>query len=101
MNLLLLFPSAAVTTLQSVSVIFTYWSCQSSYCVRVCARARVCRRQWLVVTEDGHMVTGRQEPRLVLVLLSCGDGRVCLSGPDMEDLHFPIRQPDNPVIDCR
>lgn len=58
-------------------------------------------RQWLVVTEDGQMVTGRQEPRLVLVSLNCGDGRVSLSGPDMEELQFPIRQPDSPVIDCR
>lgn len=55
----------------------------------------------MVVTDDGHMVTGRQEPRLVLVSLACEGGRVCLSGPDMEELQFPIAQPDNPVIDCR
>ncbi|XP_071765674.1 mitochondrial amidoxime-reducing component 1 [Centroberyx gerrardi] len=58
-------------------------------------------RHWLVITEDGHMVTGRQEPRLVLVSLSCDDGQVCLNGPDMEELRIPLQQPDRPVIDCR
>ncbi|XP_022606172.1 mitochondrial amidoxime-reducing component 1-like [Seriola dumerili] len=58
-------------------------------------------RHWLVVTEDGHMVTGRQEPRLVLVSLTCEGGQVCLNGPNMEELRFPVKQPDNPVIDCR
>ncbi|XP_038585303.1 mitochondrial amidoxime-reducing component 1 isoform X2 [Micropterus salmoides] len=58
-------------------------------------------RHWMVVTEDGHMVTGRQEPRLVLVSLTCEGGHVCLNGPDMEELRFPFRQTDKPVIDCR
>ncbi|XP_044022600.1 mitochondrial amidoxime-reducing component 1 isoform X2 [Siniperca chuatsi] len=58
-------------------------------------------RHWLVVTEDGHMVTGRQEPRLVLVSLTCEGGHVCLNGPNMEELRFPVKQSDNPVIDCR
>lgn len=58
-------------------------------------------RQWLVITAGGHMVTGRQEPRLVLVSLSCEEGQVCLSGPNVEDLYFPIPQPDNPVVNCR
>ncbi|XP_070835327.1 mitochondrial amidoxime-reducing component 1 [Chaetodon trifascialis] len=58
-------------------------------------------RHWLVVTEDGHMVTGRQEPRLVLVSLTCEGGHVCLNGPNMEDLRFPIKQPDNAIIGCR
>ncbi|KAF3845440.1 hypothetical protein F7725_008603 [Dissostichus mawsoni] len=48
-------------------------------------------RHWLVVTEQGHMVTGRQQPRLVLLSLTCEDGHVCLSGPDMEELRFPGR----------
>ncbi|KAM6917314.1 mitochondrial amidoxime-reducing component 1 [Lycodopsis pacificus] len=58
-------------------------------------------RHWLVVTEDGHMVTGRQQPRLVLVSLSCEGGQVRLNGPDMEELRFPIEQSDNAVMDCR
>lgn len=58
-------------------------------------------RHWLVVTEDGHMVTGRQEPTLVLVSLTCEGGQLCLNGPNMAELRFPLKQADNPVIDCR
>lgn len=58
-------------------------------------------RHWLVITEDGHMVTGRQQPRLVLVSLTCDGGRLCLNGPDMDELQMPLEQPDNAVIDCR
>ncbi|KAK5857912.1 hypothetical protein PBY51_011121 [Eleginops maclovinus] len=58
-------------------------------------------RHWLVVTEDGHMVTGRQQPRLVLVSLTCEGSYVCLNGPDMEELRFPAKHPDNDTIDCR
>lgn len=65
----------------------------------MCAYA--CCRQWLVITTSGCMVTGRQEPRLVLVSLSCQDGQVCLSGPDMEELYFSVPQPDCPVVNCR
>ncbi|CAN9502598.1 unnamed protein product [Ophioblennius macclurei] len=58
-------------------------------------------RHWLVVTEEGQMVTGRQQPRLVLVTLSCEGGQACLKGPGMEDLRFPVEQPQNPILDCR
>ncbi|XP_068194922.1 mitochondrial amidoxime-reducing component 1 [Antennarius striatus] len=58
-------------------------------------------RHWLVITEDGHMVTGRQEPRLVLVSLTCQEFNVCLNGPNMEELQFPIKQPENRVTNCR
>ncbi|XP_072221643.1 mitochondrial amidoxime-reducing component 1 isoform X2 [Leuresthes tenuis] len=58
-------------------------------------------RHWLVVTDDGHMVTGRQEPRLVLVSLTCEEGQVCLNGPNMEELKFPLKQPGNPILNCR
>uniref|UniRef100_A0A3P8Z8V1 MOSC domain-containing protein n=1 Tax=Esox lucius TaxID=8010 RepID=A0A3P8Z8V1_ESOLU len=58
-------------------------------------------RHWMVITEDGHMVTGRQEPRLVLVSLTSEGGQMCLNGPDMEKLRFPLIQPENPIIDCR
>ncbi|KTF83309.1 hypothetical protein cypCar_00025078 [Cyprinus carpio] len=43
-------------------------------------------RHWLVITEDGHMVTGRQQPRLVLVSLNCEGGQLCLNGPQMEEV---------------
>lgn len=58
-------------------------------------------RHWLVVTEDGHMVTGRQQPRLVLVSLTVEGGQVCLNGPKMQELRFPFEQSGNAVIDCR
>lgn len=47
------------------------------------------------------MVTARQQPRLVLVSLTCEGGRVCLNGPDMEELRFPVKQADNRVTGCR
>ncbi|KAL0170506.1 hypothetical protein M9458_035102, partial [Cirrhinus mrigala] len=55
---------------------------------------------WLVITEDGHMVTGRQQPRLVLVTLSCEGGQLCLNGPEMEELRVPLNQLNNPIVDC-
>ncbi|KAL0969501.1 hypothetical protein UPYG_G00228120 [Umbra pygmaea] len=58
-------------------------------------------RHWLVITEDGCFVTGRQEPRLVLVSLSSEAGQTCLNGPDMEELRFPLLQPDKAIINCR
>ncbi|XP_056446128.1 mitochondrial amidoxime-reducing component 1 [Gadus chalcogrammus] len=58
-------------------------------------------RHWLVVKEDGHMVTGRQQPRLVLVALTSDGGRLCLNGPGMEELQMPLQQPHNPIMDCR
>ncbi|XP_046871351.1 mitochondrial amidoxime-reducing component 1-like isoform X1 [Hypomesus transpacificus] len=58
-------------------------------------------RHWLVVTEDGQMVTGRQQPRLVLVALTVEGQQVCLNAPDMETLTFPVTQPDNAIKDCR
>uniref|UniRef100_A0A672FMS5 Mitochondrial amidoxime reducing component 1 n=1 Tax=Salarias fasciatus TaxID=181472 RepID=A0A672FMS5_SALFA len=58
-------------------------------------------RHFLLVTEDGHMVTGRQQPRLVLVSLTCDGGLGRLTGPDMEELRFPLDRPQNPVLDCR
>ncbi|XP_015249084.1 PREDICTED: mitochondrial amidoxime-reducing component 1-like isoform X1 [Cyprinodon variegatus] len=58
-------------------------------------------RHWLVVTEEGNMVTARQQPRLVLVSLSCKGGYTYLNGPDMEELKFPVQQPDNQIHNCR
>ncbi|KAF5909709.1 mitochondrial amidoxime-reducing component 1-like, partial [Clarias magur] len=58
-------------------------------------------RHWLVITEDGHMVTGRQQPRLVLVSLTCEGGQVCLNAPGIEEFKFPLHQPTNPILKCR
>ncbi|XP_060790267.1 mitochondrial amidoxime-reducing component 1 isoform X1 [Neoarius graeffei] len=58
-------------------------------------------RHWLVITEDGHMVTGRQQPRLVLVSLTCEGGQICLNAPEMEELRFPLHQSTNRIFQCR
>uniref|UniRef100_A0A8C3BRX3 Mitochondrial amidoxime reducing component 2 n=1 Tax=Cairina moschata TaxID=8855 RepID=A0A8C3BRX3_CAIMO len=59
-------------------------------------------RFWLVTKEDGHMVTARQEPRLVLVSVGCENGCLALSAPGMEPLRLPVRLPrQNPVRNCR
>ncbi|MBN3315978.1 MARC1 protein, partial [Atractosteus spatula] len=59
-------------------------------------------RNWLVITEDGHQVTGRQEPRLVLISATCDSGHLCLNAPDMEELKIPLKQDkNNPVFNCR
>ncbi len=47
------------------------------------------------------MVTGRQQPRLVLVSLTCEGGQLCLNGPQMEELRVPLLQPNNAVVDSR
>lgn len=59
-------------------------------------------RFWLVTKEDGHMVTARQEPRLVLISVSCEDGQLALEAPEMKRLCVPVKLPrKNPVRNCR
>ncbi|KAJ8290560.1 hypothetical protein GJAV_G00014480 [Gymnothorax javanicus] len=58
-------------------------------------------RHWLVITEDGRQVTGRQEPRLVLVTMTSVGENLCINGPSMEELRIPLKQPHNPVVNCR
>ncbi|XP_030302736.1 mitochondrial amidoxime reducing component 2 [Calypte anna] len=59
-------------------------------------------RFWLVIKEDGHMVTARQEPRLVLITVYCENGHLILEAPDMKELYLPIKLPKkNPVKTCR
>ncbi|NP_001269310.1 mitochondrial amidoxime-reducing component 1 [Gallus gallus] len=59
-------------------------------------------RFWLVVKEDGHMVTARQEPRLVLITTGCENGYLTLSAQGMKKLCLPVKLPSkNPVQNCR
>ncbi|XP_044618671.1 mitochondrial amidoxime reducing component 2 [Equus asinus] len=59
-------------------------------------------RFWLVIKEDGHMVTARQEPRLMLVSITYEDDRLILRAPDMDQLVLPSKQPSsNTLHDCR
>ncbi|XP_038617108.1 mitochondrial amidoxime reducing component 2-like [Tachyglossus aculeatus] len=59
-------------------------------------------RFWLVVKEDGHMVTARQEPRLVLISITCENDHLVLHAPGRKDLSLPTKLPaTNTVLDCR
>lgn len=59
-------------------------------------------RHWLVIKEDGHMVTARQEPRMVFISVSQDNGHMVLHAPDKEDLLVPIKlSKSNSVKDCR
>ncbi|XP_048793922.1 mitochondrial amidoxime reducing component 2-like [Lagopus muta] len=59
-------------------------------------------RFWLVIKEDGHMVTARQEPRLVLISTGCENGYLTLSAQGMKKLCLPVKLPrKNPVQNCR
>ncbi|XP_069787470.1 mitochondrial amidoxime-reducing component 1 [Narcine bancroftii] len=59
-------------------------------------------RQFLIVDEKWHMITGRVEPSLVLVTVSSANGYLCLNAPDMEELRVPLKlQKSNPVKMCR
>nr|Q58EJ9.1 RecName: Full=Mitochondrial amidoxime-reducing component 1; Short=mARC1 [Danio rerio]AAH91870.1 Zgc:110783 [Danio rerio] len=77
-------------------------SVEAAECLRMGLKYGELRdRHWLVITEDGHMVTGRQQPRLVLVSLTCEGGHVSLNGPQMEELKFPLNNSSDLVVDCR
>lgn len=59
-------------------------------------------RFWLVIKEDGHMVTARQEPRLVLVSITYEGNRLILKAPGMDQLALPSELPSsNKLRDCR
>ncbi|XP_041618388.1 mitochondrial amidoxime reducing component 2-like [Vulpes lagopus] len=61
-----------------------------------------CQRFWLVTKEDGHMVTAWQEPRLVLVSITCEGERLILKAPGMDQLVLLSKlPPSNKVHDCR
>ncbi|MGH0118055.1 UNVERIFIED_CONTAM: hypothetical protein FKN15_052060 [Acipenser sinensis] len=52
--------------------------------------------------EDGHKVTGRQEPRLVLITASSDDVYLYLNAAEMEELRVPLKlSRSNSLKDCR
>lgn len=56
----------------------------------------------MVVKEDGHMVTARQEPRLVLVSITLENNYLTLEAPGMDPMVLPIKLPSsNTIHDCR
>ncbi|XP_069340584.1 mitochondrial amidoxime-reducing component 1 [Eulemur rufifrons] len=59
-------------------------------------------RFWLVINQEGNMVTARQEPRLVLISLTCDGDTLALSAAYMKDLPLPVQTPaTNAVHKCR
>ncbi|XP_069856023.1 mitochondrial amidoxime reducing component 2-like [Dipodomys merriami] len=59
-------------------------------------------RFWLVIKEDGHMVTARQEPRLVLVSITFENDCLIFKAPDMDQMVLPTKMPSsNKIHDCR
>ncbi|KAF3823107.1 mitochondrial amidoxime-reducing component 1 [Mirounga leonina] len=59
-------------------------------------------RFWLVINEKGNMVTARQEPRLVLISLTCEGDALTLSAAYTKDLQLPLKTPaTNAVCKCR
>lgn len=66
-----------------------------------CASLPLCRF-WMVVKEDGHMITARQEPRLVLVSITLENNYLTLEAPGMEPMVLPLKLPSsNKIHDCR
>ncbi|KAH0622685.1 hypothetical protein JD844_025196 [Phrynosoma platyrhinos] len=59
-------------------------------------------RCWTVMKEDGEMLSAKQEPRLVLISVTCEDGYLTLNAPEMKALRIPIELPrTNSVRNCR
>ncbi|XP_006894606.1 PREDICTED: MOSC domain-containing protein 2, mitochondrial [Elephantulus edwardii] len=59
-------------------------------------------RFWLVIKEDGHMVTARQEPRLVLVSITYENNCLTLEAPGVDKMVLPTKMPSsNALQDCR
>ncbi|XP_053565339.1 mitochondrial amidoxime reducing component 2 isoform X1 [Bombina bombina] len=59
-------------------------------------------RHWLVVTESKVHVSARQEPRMVLISVSCNKDHLVLNAPEMEDLKIPLILPKtNSVSICK
>ncbi|KAM5238901.1 mitochondrial amidoxime reducing component 2 isoform 2-T2 [Ctenodactylus gundi] len=102
-----------VRRLQQVGTVAQLWIYPVKSCKGVPVQAAECTalgmrwghlrdRFWLVIKEDGHMVTARQEPRLVLISVTYEDSHLVLSAPDMDKLVLPTKLPSsNKLHDCR
>ncbi|XP_004375975.1 mitochondrial amidoxime-reducing component 1 [Trichechus manatus latirostris] len=99
--------------LQQVGTVAQLWIYPVKSCKGVSVSAAECTamglrsghlrdRFWLVISEEGNMVTARQEPRLVLISLTCDGDSLTLSAAYTKDLLLPVRTPTtNPVRKCR
>ncbi|XP_063159855.1 mitochondrial amidoxime reducing component 2-like [Candoia aspera] len=58
-------------------------------------------RCWTVIKEDGHMVSAKNIPRMVLITVSCEDDYLILNAPGMKTLQIPVELPrTNSVWNC-
>nr|XP_033794902.1 mitochondrial amidoxime reducing component 2-like [Geotrypetes seraphini] len=59
-------------------------------------------RHWMVIKEDGHLVSARQEPRLVLISVRGEGSNLIFSATDMKELYLPLKAAKtNPIRNCR
>ncbi|XP_058525179.1 mitochondrial amidoxime reducing component 2 [Ochotona princeps] len=99
--------------LQQVGTVAQLWIYPIKSCKGVAVNAAECTlmglrsghlrdRFWLVIKEDGHTVTARQEPRLVLVSITYEKNCLIFNAPGMEQLVLPSKPPSmNSIHDCR
>ncbi|XP_029084807.1 mitochondrial amidoxime-reducing component 1 isoform X2 [Monodon monoceros] len=99
--------------LQQVGTVAELWIYPVKSCKGVSVKAAECTalglrsghlrdRFWLVINKEGNMVTARQEPRLVLISLTCEGDTLTLSAAYTKDLRLPIKTPTtNAVHKCR
>ncbi|XP_026978030.1 mitochondrial amidoxime reducing component 2 [Sagmatias obliquidens] len=99
--------------LQQVGTVAELWIYPVKSCKGVSVKAAECTalglrsghlrdRFWLVIKEGGHMVTARQEPRLVLVSTTYEDDCLILRAPGMDQLVLPSKpRSSNKIHDCR
>ncbi|KAM9331053.1 mitochondrial amidoxime-reducing component 1-like [Gastrophryne carolinensis] len=78
-------------------------SLQEAECLELGLRhGEVADRHWLVVTEEGQMVTGRQEPQIVRISVTRLGDSLILEAPGKEKISVPLSLPKtNKVMDCR
>lgn len=54
-----------------------------------------------MLQEDGRILSARQQPRLVLVSITCEEGYLILNAPEMKALKIPVElPPTNSVRNC-
>nr|XP_005905627.1 PREDICTED: mitochondrial amidoxime-reducing component 1 [Bos mutus] len=99
--------------LQQVGTVSELWIYPIKSCKGVSVDAAECTalglrsghlrdRFWLVINKEGNMVTARQEPRLVLISLTCEGDTLTLSAAYTKDLQLPVKTPTTNVVHrCR
>lgn len=56
-------------------------------------------RRWMVVDPEGRFLTGRQQPRMVLIRATPEDDGLRLDAPQMPTLHVPVQSADDARMD--